>query len=386
VPADVAEALGELLDGSHRLAPGDLATAVADAARALGATDAVIHHVDLEQHVLVPLGGGAALDIDGTLAGRVYRHSTPLSATEDHVTRLWLPLLDGADRHGALSMDIPGDVDEALQQSCERFASLVALLLVSKAAIGDVLHLPARRRPMALAAEMRWAMLPPLSFANDQVQIAGVLEPAYEVAGDTFDYAVNDTIVHVAIFDAMGHGLQASRIANLVVVSYRHSRRQGIGLVDALRTIDALVTREFGPDCIVTGQLAELDVLSGVLRLVSAGHPPPLLLRRDRVVGEVACASTFPLGFGDLDIAITEVALEPGDQVAFYTDGITEARSPSGEEFGVSRLGDHLARAVGAHEKQAETLRRLLQSVQAHEAGALRDDATVVLLGWPDET
>jgi serine phosphatase RsbU (regulator of sigma subunit) len=72
--------------------------------------------------------------------------------------------------------------------------------------------------------------------------------------------------------------------------------------------------------------------------------------------------------------------------VAFYTDGIIEARSPSGEEFGLSRLGDHLARAAAAHEKPAETVRRLLQSVQAHEAGALRDDATVLLLGWPNET
>ena len=379
VPVDVIAALGELLDGSHRLACGDLVTAVTDAARSLGV-------VDYEQRVLVPADGGAPLDIDGTVAGRAYRQSATVATTEEGVARLSLPLLDGADRHGVLALDMAGGVDEELQVACERFASLVALMLVSKTAIGDGLELPRRRREMALAAEMRWAMLPPLSFSNDQVQIAGVLEPAYEVAGDTFDYAVNDETVHVAVFDAMGHGLEASRIANLAVVSYRHSRRHGAGLLDTLRTIDALVTANFGSDSLVTGQLAELDVHSGMLRLLSAGHPRPLLLRRDRVIGEVPVRSTFPLGFGDLDAEVAEIALEPGDLVAFYTDGITEARSADGEEFGLERLGDHLARAAAAHEQPAETVRRLLQSVQAHEAGALRDDATVVLLGWPNET
>jgi serine phosphatase RsbU (regulator of sigma subunit) len=386
VAIDVYAALGDLLDGSHRLAPGDLAVAVADAARAIGVSKATIHVVDFEQQRLVPLDGGPGLDVDGTIAGRAFRQGTTMSIREDDSTRLWLPLLDGADRHGVLSLDVNGQLDDGDWVHYERFASLVALLLVSKTAIGDVLELPRRRREMALAAEMRWAMLPPLSFANDQVQVAGVLEPAYEVAGDTFDYAINDDTVHIAVFDAMGHGLEASRIANLVVVTYRHCRRRRLGLVETLRAIDALVSEEFGADCLVTGQLAELNVLTGVLHLLSAGHPPPLLLRSDRVVGEIQCTSTFPLGFGDLQAEIAEVALEPGDQVAFYTDGLTEARSPSGEEFGLSRLGDHLERAAQAHEKPAETVRRLLQSVQAHEAGALRDDATVVLLGWPNET
>jgi hypothetical protein len=386
VALDVYAALGDLLDGSHRLAPGDLAVAVADAARALGASHAEIHVVDFEQQRLMPLRGGADLDVDGTIAGRAYRQSTTLSTSEQDTTRLWLPLLDGADRHGVLALDVHGHVDDESWVHYERFASLVALLVVSKSAIGDVVQMPRRRREMALAAEMRWAMLPPLSFANDQVQVAGVLEPAYDVAGDTFDYAINDDVVHIAVFDAMGHGLEASRIANLVVVTYRHCRRRRLSLVETLRTIDALVAEEFGADCLVTGQLAELNVLTGVLHLLSAGHPPPLLLRSDSVVGEIQCTSTFPLGFGDLQAEVAEIALEPGDQVAFYTDGLTEARSPSGEEFGLSRLGDHLERAAQAHEQPAETVRRLLQSVQAHEAGALRDDATVVLLGWPNET
>ena len=85
---DVYAALGDLLDGSHRLAPGDLAVAVADAARSLGASHAEIHVVDFEQQRLMPLGGGPGLDVDGTIAGRAYRQSAPLSTTEDDRTRL----------------------------------------------------------------------------------------------------------------------------------------------------------------------------------------------------------------------------------------------------------------------------------------------------------
>ena len=103
--------------------------------------------------------------------------------------------------------------------------SITAALVVSKSSYGDNLVLTRRLRDMDLAAEMRWSMLPPLTFTNDRVALAGMLEPAYEIAGDAFDYAVNGDVAHVAIIDAMGHGLEASRMANLAVGSYRHSRR-----------------------------------------------------------------------------------------------------------------------------------------------------------------
>jgi hypothetical protein len=383
---DVYRALAELLDGSHRFAPGDLVLATADAARSLGATAATIFVIDYEQRDLVSLSDGEVLDVDGTLGGRSYRLGEPLSSRLGVDTRLWVPLLDGADRHGVLALDLPGDVGDLLRLHCERFASLVALLLVGKTHLGDLLELPRRRRAMTVAAELRWSLLPPLSFINDQVEIAGILEPAYEVAGDTFDYAVNDDIVHLAVFDAMGHGLEASRMANLAVVVYRACRCRGDDLVATLRAIDASIVEEFGEDSLVTGQLGRLDLLDGKLELVSAGHPRPLLVRRDRVVGEVPCAFTFPLGFGDVDVETTTISLEPGDRIAFYTDGIIEARSPSGEEFGIGRLGDHITRAVAAREVLAETVRRLVHDVQAHEAGQLRDDATILLVGWPNET
>jgi serine phosphatase RsbU (regulator of sigma subunit) len=213
------------------------------------------------------------------------------------------------------------------------------------------------------------------------VEIAGMVEPAYDVAGDSFDYAVNGSVAHLAIFDAMGHGLEASRMATLAVAGYRHGRRHGMGLVETFMTIDEAVARSFGDEHFVTGQLASLDLASGRLAVAGGGHPRPLLLRGTAVVGELAGEVCTPMGLGRPPV-VAETQLERGDRVVFYTDGVTEARSPAGEEFGLARLGDLLGRAAAAQEVPAETMRRLTHSVLAHEAARLRDDATLMMVGW----
>ena len=161
------------------------------------------------------------------------------------------------------------------------FASVVALRLLASNAHGDALELLRRRREMNLAAELRWALLPPRSFVNDDVSIAGVLEPAYHIAGDCFDYAVGEASVDLAVFDAMGHGLEASRLANLALVAYRHSRRQRFSLNETVEAMDTVMKAQFGPERFTTALLARLDLTRGVLELLNCGHPRPLLVRRD---------------------------------------------------------------------------------------------------------
>jgi serine phosphatase RsbU (regulator of sigma subunit) len=235
---------------------------------------------------------------------------------------------------------------------------------------------------VSLAAEMRWATLPPLSFISDSVDICGALEPAYDIAGDTFDYAVNNGVAHAAIFDAVGHGLAASRLANLAVMSYRHCRRQQRTLTETFTAMDRTVQEEFGEQDFVTTELLELDTRTGRVDILNAGHPPPLLLRQGQIIGEITGDHCLPVGLGDPNPRVTTIALEPNDRIILYTDGITEARSASGEYFGVERLAEHVARAASGDESSPETIRRLIHSVLAHEAGQLRDDASVIAIGW----
>jgi serine phosphatase RsbU (regulator of sigma subunit) len=74
--------------------------------------------------------------------------------------------------------------------------------------------------------------------------------------------------------------------------------------------------------------------------------------------------------------------LEPGDRLLLHTDGITEARSPSGEFFGEQRLADHINSALAAGEPAPETVRRLMRSALTHQADQLQDDASIVVLEW----
>ena len=98
-------------------------------------------------------------------------------------------------------------------------------MLVTKHAYTDQFFRARRREPMSVSAEIQWSLLPPLSMSVPQVEVAGILEPAYRVAGDSFDYALNDDILHVAVIDAMGHGLDAATMATVAIGAYRHARR-----------------------------------------------------------------------------------------------------------------------------------------------------------------
>jgi sigma-B regulation protein RsbU (phosphoserine phosphatase) len=214
------------------------------------------------------------------------------------------------------------------------------------------------------------------------VAIAGLLEPAYAVAGDAFDYALNGDIAHLAVLDPVGHDLTASVLAAVTVGSYRHSRRAGLDLAETYAAVDRTIATEFGGERFVTGQLAQLDCLSGRLQWLNAGHPLPLLVRRAKVVDTLACHPVPPLGLGFGRPEIASIALEPADRVLFYTDGVTEGRNLAGEPFGEARLADMLVRETLAGQPVAETMRRLAHAILAHQGRTPRDDATMVFLEW----
>ena len=352
----------------------------------LGMTDVALYLVDLDQRLLIPIGPGETatgepLDIDGTLPGQVFRTQQVECEPAGAGTRVWAPLIDGADRIGVLGTTV-AEADDRTTERVLHMASLAAGLLVSKSSYGDNLVLARRLRDMDLAAEMRWSMLPPLTFTNDRVAVAGMLEPAYEIAGDAFDYAINGDLAHVAIIDAMGHGLEASRMANLAVGSYRHSRRRGLDLEATFSAMDEVVASQFGPERFVTGQLVRMNLGTGHLTWVNAGHPRPLMWRDGAPVDDLHCETSLPLGLGYVPGEVAHVTLEPGDAVLFLTDGVIEARSPEGEFFGRERLAQLWREVAEGGQLPAEVLRRLCHAVLDHQKGRLQDDATLLMVAW----
>ncbi len=380
--------LEALLDADHHLAPNEIAAVIKRLGRAMGARETTAYLVDHAQRVLAVLPGSEAkseeLDVDGTVAGRAFQtelivHGAPL----DGRTTFWVPIKDGADRLGVLKA-IAAE-EETTTRRLSALASIIAAMVTGRRQYGDDILLARRRKPMTLPAEMRWSMLPPLTYNGPGVSVAGVLEPAYEIAGDTFDYGVNGSVVHLAILDAMGHGLEASVMASLAVSSYRNSRRSGLDLDETIDAMDAAISSQFPDDRFVTAQLATLDIETGHLRYLSAGHPAAMLVRNGRVIGDLAVEPAPPVGLGLQRPAILTASLEPGDRLLFLSDGAIEARSPEGELFGRERLGGLLERAVASGLPSSEVMRRLMHALLDHQRGNLQDDATLVLLEWPDE-
>lgn len=379
----LGEALGDLVLASRDLHPDGVPLAAARTAERLGGRDAVLLLVDLAQRVLSPLGAVDIVEqsVDGTPAGESFRTEAPVAVpAAAGGTRLWVPLLDSAERVGVLGVTVDELADGSLR-GWQALASLLGELVVAKSPYGDSISRARRTRTTSLAAELRWAMLPPLSFTSPEVSVWGLLEPAYDIAGDTFDYAVNGSTLQAAILDAMGHGLEASRMANLAVTSYRHSRRAGLGLEQAVQAMEEVIAEQFGPARFVTGQLTTLDTERGLFHMVNSGHPLPLLLRDGAVVGPVECQPGAPLGLGWGTPSTVDLQLRPGDLLLMHTDGISEARG-GGDEYGQERFEALVGSLLAAGETPPEVLRRSIAEVLDFQGGNPRDDATLLMLGW----
>lgn len=129
---------------------------------------------------------------------------------------------------------------------------MTAALLVTRGQCTDAYTVLQRSEAFSLAAEMQWALLPPLSLDSGRVSVAGLIQPAYDVGGDSFDYAVNGDTLDFAVFDAMGHGLESSQLAHLAVSSCRHSRRAGLDLAATYLAMDSTLRSPPGEEARVS--------------------------------------------------------------------------------------------------------------------------------------
>ncbi|HYN92229.1 MAG TPA: PP2C family protein-serine/threonine phosphatase [Pilimelia sp.] len=383
------EALVDLLHRTRMCQPDEVAGHVSAAAARMG-LEVTIYLVDHEQLSLRALPEHAKptpdpLPVDDGAAGEAFTLvKTVQAGGGNELQRLWVPLIDGAERLGVADVRVSPNlpVDAPLIRRCETLIGLAGHLVATKLPYGDALHIVRRSRPMSTAAELLLPLLPPLTFSCERLVVSAVLEPAYEVGGDAFDYAVDGSNAYLAILDAMGRGLSAGLAAAVALSALRAARRAGQDLPAMVAAADEALSGEFGEARFVTGVVARLDLDTGLLRYVNAGHPEPVLLRSGRVVDQLAGGRRLPFGLRDATPHIGATVLQPMDRLLFHTDGVVEARGADGRPFGVDRLvhltEEHAAAALPA----PETLRRLAHSVLAHQQGPPIDDATLLLLDW----
>ena len=393
--------LTALLARAHLMPPDELTTALKEESRALGIEEVRIYLADLQERHLHPIPGGGsdperALAIESTLAGRTFQtvavHQANGTVGETSSHRLWVPLMDGTERLGVMEL-IVDEVTEVTLARCRALASLAGVLVISKSRYSDTFAQVRRCRPLTLPAEMVWAFMGLTTFATSQVVICATLEPAYDVGGDAFDYALLGDHLHLSLLDATGHDLAAGLIASVAVAACRNTRRSGGDLADVVTAADSAVADQFDDSRFATALVCDLDVGTGEFRWITCGHPPPLLIRENKVIKELARDPYLPLGLAGHDHTavpgmrppIHSEQLQPGDRVLLYTDGVVEGRSDDGNPFGQERLSDFVIRHGSAGLSASETLRRLNRAIVDFQNDRLSDDATTVLLEWIPE-
>jgi sigma-B regulation protein RsbU (phosphoserine phosphatase) len=261
------------------------------------------------------------------------------------------------------------------------------------------------RRDLEAAAAVQRSHLPQLPPWVDGVDFAWAYDACHDIGGDMFNvYRLDESNVAVYVLDVSGHGTPAALLSVSLSRALAPAAQQGgivkrtlpsspyyeiVGPAEVVATINQRfqLVEESGHYC--TLLYGVLDTESRIFRYACAGHPGPIQILREPA-GAVACRSHdsvggIPIGvLPDSRYEEGRIELRPGNQLLLYTDGVNEARSKSGEEFGSQRLLEALGEAAarcgsGGVEDVVGSLRQRL--VEFVEGRAPADDVTIVGIG-----
>jgi phosphoserine phosphatase RsbU/P len=228
-----------------------------------------------------------------------------------------------------------------------------------------------------LASVAQTAVLQPLGPRVGPLAVAGRYISATATAvigGDLYEALDTPYGVRMIIGDVRGKGLDAVRLASIVLGSYRHVAFERSDLSQVVEDLDRAVSRSVGDEDFVTAALVEER--GGTLTIINCGHPAPLLLRRGEVIPLEPVASAPPLGF--MPAARPRVErLEPGDRLLLYTDGLAEARR-DGEFFPTAARAWRLL----GHGTVGDGLASLESALVEWVHGQLDDDIALVLMEY----
>lgn len=316
-----------------------------------------------------------SLPLPGTVYERVLFGQEPVIERQDDGSWLALvPVTERGDAIGMLELSLPREPDRESIDYLTSAAHALAYVLIASRRHTDLFEWAQRDVPFSLAAEIQRRLLPPAyTVEGGPYTLAGWLEPAARVGGDTFDYAVDREYLYLSITDAMGHSNDAALLATLAVGSLRNTRRSGSSPAAQAGAAHAALQETAHEDQFVTGHIMRLRLADGTLEVVNAGHPPPYLLR-DGTAAQVELPPGLPLGVGDGTYTTHSLSLAPGDRLLLLTDGFLERNAVD------VRVREALEASGARHPR--EVVRELSDRVLQATAGDLRDDATALCLDW----
>ncbi|HEX9421629.1 MAG TPA: SpoIIE family protein phosphatase [Pyrinomonadaceae bacterium] len=241
-------------------------------------------------------------------------------------------------------------------------------------------------RELQLAMEIQQRFQPTAPPIVPGYEFQGISFPCYEIGGDYYDFIQReDGRLVIALGDVSGKGTAAALLMSSLHAAIHAQTGSHDTLVQTISAVNRYLAENIPPNRFVTLFYAELDPESGAVSFLNAGHNPPLIVHAAGTVEQLASGG-LPLGIkADADYREGRTHLQLGDVLVIYSDGVTEAASPSGEEFGPTRLYEVVSRnvdasAAGIRDRIESALTKFSQGTQA------ADDITLVIVKRQAET
>jgi len=259
-------------------------------------------------------------------------------------------------------------------------ASVAAIRVENARLVESRLEQERLERELALASEIQQRFQPTAPPQLPGYELQGISFPCYEIGGDYYDFIKReDGRLVIALGDVSGKGTAAALLMSSLHAAIHAQSGSHDSLVATISAVNRYLADNIPPNRFVTLFYAELDPESGALSFLNAGHNPPLIVHAAGTVEQLASGG-LPLGIKpDADYREGRTQLQNGDVLVIYSDGVTEAVSPTGEEFGPTRLYEVVSRNVDA---SAAGIRDRIESALTKFSQGTRaaDDITLVIV------
>jgi sigma-B regulation protein RsbU (phosphoserine phosphatase) len=237
----------------------------------------------------------------------------------------------------------------------------------------------AEQRELSEALKIQKRLLPQQVPQIDGWELAVSWQPASGVGGDCFDaIRFDDARLALTIADVVGKGIPAALLMSNLQAAVRAFASEAVEPSALCHQVNRILCGNIAEGRFISFFYCVLDAAAGVLTYTNAGHYLPMLVRADGAIERLGIGGPVLGVLPEAEYEQAQVAGAPGDRIVLFTDGLTEARNPSDEEFGEERL---LAAAIEHRACSAPALQaRLADAVATFSGGRLQDDATLIVL------
>jgi phosphoserine phosphatase RsbU/P len=280
-----------------------------------------------------------------------------------------------AGQVGDVNVAVPGI---ALPNGLGSF--VIAFALVNLIVLLEVADRLSLKNDLEIAREIQKAMLPPGRFRAPGADVCAFSRPANTVGGDFYEILpMGDGRLMIAVGDVAGKGSPAALLMALLLAMMRTLIDERLEPADLIARLNVQVCRQSPGNRFITIFYGVLNLPTGEMTYVNAGHTLPLLLRAGRDVERLQSGGVALGMFEGSRFETGRVQLGPDDLLAIYSDGITEAENPKGHPFDEQGLETVLA--AERRNNVAATCAAVVRAVERHTADTrLADDLTLLLL------